>query len=723
MSRSALAIASAHRRARLAACLFLVAACGESGAGSGPADVARDGGRGGAGGAGADATADTGGVSMTTPDAGSPGGAPDAEIGGTATLDGGASPDGGADAAGGMGTADARGMPPVFGTCGAVEGLEAAAQVTPTGWHLEGTSARAAQTAVGSCGGDGREMAYAFVAPEPGEYTFAARAADPGGGGVPFAPVVYVRRVCDDPTSELACDAGATAGEGAPSAVTRLLATDEPIIVFVDAADAFTGGAFTLDVTLDRPGAPGEACDPDGGPNNCAPELRCLAVGGDTRCRIVAAPSISAARLIVEPVAGTLGLRLDGLDPGDDVTGLVLEAVDAAGAVVPLGPQPPGGVRPFTALVQAGGRFEGAFSLRAVAGVGASPLGRISAVTVEVLDAAGLRSAPLRIEATPAPRLGPGEVCDPDRIFDACADGLLCDDGVCAMPAVDCPPAFAAEALRDGLTLAGDTRRAADVATAPCGGSGGDAVYRLTAETAGFYVVEAWSADRRVVPLIFARSACGAEDPAASLGCAAPDGDDRAQLGLDLAAGETVSVFVTGVDAEAGGAFSVRTLRPEPPVLDAAEVFVNPETRALGVRADGRDRDGDVRALGVRLFDAAGVDLLGDAAPADLPLAAGEVTLRPGGVVAVRAARRLALDAARITHVEVSLVDAYGGRSAALSVEVRPTPAAARGEVCDVDGAFAACVAPDRCGGPLARVPRSRRGLPRALRRLSGRTR
>lgn len=709
MSPSAATVASVRRPWLAVAGLAFGLACGEAGDGGQALDAARETDDRGTAAGGTDSDGQAGGFAGTLADGGPlagtqavDAGAGDGSPAGGARTDGGPAPDAGAGGA----EPDAQVGPPVFGTCGAVLDLLATAQPAPAGWRIEATSARAAQTEVGSCGGDGRELAYAFTAPGPGAYTFAAAPAEAGGaGGVPFRPAVYLRRNCEDPTSELACAEPGAGAEGGPAVVTRLLAADESVLVFVDAVDAFIGGPFVLDVTVDPPGAPGEACEPDGDPNACAPELRCLPVDGDARCRVVGAPAVTSARLVVEPEAGTLGLRLEGQDPGDDVTGLVLEAVDAAGAPVSLGPRPPGGVRAFTAITRAAGAFDGAFALRTERGVGASPVADIAAVTVEVVDAAGLRSAPLRVEPSALRRPGPGEICDPDRIFDACVDGLLCDDGICGPPGVDCPEAFAPAALRPGLTLAGDTLRARDVADAPCGGAGGDAVYQLTAESAGFYVVEAWSADPDVRPLVFARTACGAEDPGASLGCEAPRRGERAQLCFDLAAGETVSAFVTALDVDSGGAFSVRVLRPEAPVIDSAEVFVNPEAQALGLRVVGHDPDGDVRAVGVRLFDEDGADLLGDGLPADLRLVAGESTLRPGGEVAVRASRRLALDGAAIALVEVSLVDAFGARSASLAVAALPTPPAARGALCDVDGAFFACVAPDRCGGPLPRVP------------------
>lgn len=634
--------------------------------------------------------------------AGAAGGEPDAD----AALDGSVPDTGGGEVdataagdAGGGPDPDARVVPPVFGTCGRIADLVEEAVATETGFSLAGTSRGAAQTEVAACGGNGRELAYRFTAPEPGEYRFAVTpaAAD---DGVSFEGVVYLRRLCEDPTSELACDVGAV---GESAAVTVLLAADESVVVFADAVGAFTGGAFDLDVTLDRPGAPGEACTPDGGPNECAPALRCLAVDGTARCRIVVSPEVSEARLMVDPVRRTLGLRLAGLDAGEDVTALVLEAVDAAGLPVSLGPRPPGGLRAFTALAQADGAFQGAFTQRG------DPFGpptpAVAAVTIEVLDAAGLRSPPLRVEAEPPSARGPGEACDVERIFDACAAGTLCDDGLCRAPVEACPENFGALPLEVGAPRAGDTRRAPDVATAACGGTGGDGVYVLTAETAGFHVVEAWSEAPMVAPLLFARSACGAEDPLAARGCAMLDREGRARLGFELAAGERVAVFVTAQDETAGGAYSVQALRPAAPVLDSAEVFVNAEAQVLGLLLSGQDPDRDVRAVGLRLFDADGNDLLGDGAPVDLPLAAGETTLRPGGLVSVRASRRLGLDAGALAWVEVSLVDAYGARSAAQRLPAVPTPVVARGEVCDADGAFFACVAPDRCSGAMARVP------------------
>jgi hypothetical protein len=101
----------------------------------------------------------------------------------------------------------------------------------------------------------------------------------------------------------------------------------------------------------------------------------------------------------------------------------------------------------------------------------------------------------------------------------------------------------------------------------------------------------------------------------------------------------------------------------------------------------------------VRLFGADGADLLGEAGPVDLALEAGELTFPRPGRVSVRAVRLLGLDAGAIAAVEVGLVDAFGGRSGVRRVVPQVTPVVGRGEVCDLEGAFAACAQPDRCRG------------------------
>jgi hypothetical protein len=551
-------------------------------------------------------------------------------------------------------------------------------------WIYTGSSRGAAQANAGSCGGNGRELVFLFTAPEFGQYGFRTRDPD----GVPnFDAVLYARRACEDPASELGCDNA----PDAPDASLRLqMNAGEIVHVFVDAFGPFTGGDFELEVSLRRPAAEGQPCDLADGENACGENLVCLSVDESFRCRPLVAPTVEAATLAFNPDFGALGLRVSGTDPGNDVVAVALTARDAEGGEVPLGV---GDDRQaFDALQQGEGAFEGEVRLRVP-----RDLPPVAEITLEVVDAAGLRSEPLVLAAVAPEARAAGEACDTSRTFDACAPGLVCDDAACGDAPAACPAAFGARRLPVDEITDGDLLGAADVAAGTCGGAGGDAVFTFTAAETGLHVFEAWGDAFNAAPLLFARDLCGVEDVVVARDCALPNRDRRARIAFELSAGETVSLFVDSADAAWAGEFHLRGWHPAPPTLTSAALFANADASVLGFQVEGGDPDLDVRALGVRLFDADGADLLGEAGPVDLALEAGELTFPRPGRVSVRAVRLVGLDATEIAAVEVGLVDAFGGRSAVRRLVPEPTPVVARGEVCDLEEAFAACTPPDRC--------------------------
>ncbi len=658
----------ASRVSSLAVAAGLAAACGGDGGGDAERDAAL----------GVDASPDLD-ASGGTP-------APSADLG--------PGPTGGADGEpedarrprrdrgmGGDPTPEDAGMTPV-GTCDGELDLISLAMVDDenTRWVFLGTSRGAPQAATGSCGGNGRELVFLFTAPEYGQYGFSTRDPD----GLPnFDNVLHVRATCDDPASELACDNPPASSD----ANLRLqLDAGQAVHVFVDAFGPFTGGDFQLEVSLRRPADEGEPCEPIDAANACDADLRCVAVDGTYLCRRLVAPTVESAALAFNPDFGALGLRVSGVDPGDDVVALSLTARDAEGAEVPLGVGGGPYTLPFDTLQQGAGAFAGELVLNRPLDLPA-----VAEVTLEVIDAAGLNSAALIVAAVAPERRGAGEACDASRTFDACAPGLVCDDAACTDAPAACPAGFGARRLPVDELMDGDLGGAADVAQGTCGGTGGDAVFTFTAAEGGLHVFEAWADAFNAAPLLFARDLCGVEDVVVSRDCARPDRDRRARITAELSAGETFSLFVGSADADWAGAFHLRGWRPAPPTLNTAELFANADASVLGFQLEGGDPDLDVRAFSVRLFDADGADLLGEDAPVDLRLEAGELTFPRPGRVSVRAVRLLGLDARSIAAVEVGLVDAFGGRSGLRRVVPQVTPVVARGEVCDAEAAFAAC--------------------------------
>lgn len=103
----------------------------------------------------------------------------------------------------------------------------------------------------GSCGGEGVELTY--------QLALAARTAlclRAVGHGID--PILYVRRACRDPGSEVACDDD---GGGLTTAQLRLTLDAGSYIVFADSAELDRGGQFSLYVLQQTPD--GDCPDPE----------------------------------------------------------------------------------------------------------------------------------------------------------------------------------------------------------------------------------------------------------------------------------------------------------------------------------------------------------------------------------------------------------------------------------------------------------------------------
>ncbi|MCB9535176.1 MAG: hypothetical protein H6704_02850 [Myxococcales bacterium] len=88
----------------------------------------------------------------------------------------------------------------------------------------------------GSCGGDGVEVTYQLQVAQ--RAALCLRAVGHG-----IDPLLYVRRACRDPGSEVGCDDD---GGGLTTAQLRLTLEPGAYVVFVDTADRDAGGQFSL---------------------------------------------------------------------------------------------------------------------------------------------------------------------------------------------------------------------------------------------------------------------------------------------------------------------------------------------------------------------------------------------------------------------------------------------------------------------------------------------
>ncbi|MCB9506853.1 MAG: DUF4215 domain-containing protein [Myxococcales bacterium] len=154
----------------------------------------------------------------------------------------------------------------------------------------------------------------------------------------------------------------------------------------------------------------------------------------------------------------------------------------------------------------------------------------------------------------------PGAAC-----FTTCGDGVVagleeCDDGNvangdgCDSTCVVEPPACPLGAVTGvGADIfAGNTCAIGELdGTASCGGanSGGDYAVLYTAGAAGTYVFSTANGGTNYDTVVYARDACGGTE----LGCDDDGGGTlRSRLSLDLAAGQTVALYVSGYNALCG---------------------------------------------------------------------------------------------------------------------------------------------------------------------------
>jgi hypothetical protein len=127
------------------------------------------------------------------------------------------------------------------------------------------------------CGGEGTEYIVLFTAPVAGNWVFSTSNEE----SLETDTVLYARDVCNDRTTERACDDDS--GDGYTSTLSLSLERNESVYVFVDSWDG-SGGDFRLDVEIGQTVGLGERC----GPNRaCRDGLICIDSEGGTACEEV----------------------------------------------------------------------------------------------------------------------------------------------------------------------------------------------------------------------------------------------------------------------------------------------------------------------------------------------------------------------------------------------------------------------------------------------------
>jgi hypothetical protein len=354
-----------------------------------------------------------------------------------------------------------------------------------------------------------------------------------------------------------------------------------------------------LEANVGTPRSVGMAapCDPRRVVDQCAEGAACL--GEPSTCQPAAPPVLLSARAYLQPDVMTLGLRVLGVDPDDDLTAVELLPLDGAGAPLALDAdggfqavapewiaEAPEGQRELAVAAPAvfeaacvppaqdeydrcvsRGEDEPACLERAIALADScfvEQMPRLRSVRVRLLDAGGQRSESLEVEWEAVPELVAGDRCDGPGATGVCPEGTGCAALVedaqaprCEAPRAECPEAWSA------VELGEETHESAG-AEGPgghgsCGGGRG-VPHRYVPTRSGAHRVDAWAVEPGRDPVLWARSHCAFEDLGFELAC----NDDRAPgeldsaLDLRLVEGEPVFLFVSGFAGSPLGAYRLR---------------------------------------------------------------------------------------------------------------------------------------------------------------------
>jgi hypothetical protein len=134
--------------------------------------------------------------------------------------------------------------PPANDTCAAPESITIPSvdgQVL-----VDNTTAIANDDYTGSCAGNGPDLVYTFTVEQAGDFLFETVA----GEGNFNDTTLYLRTICDDDTSQVACDDDS--GEGLLSKIQTPLEPGQ-YYLFMDGSLAASAGSFTLSITVTYP--------------------------------------------------------------------------------------------------------------------------------------------------------------------------------------------------------------------------------------------------------------------------------------------------------------------------------------------------------------------------------------------------------------------------------------------------------------------------------------
>jgi len=149
---------------------------------------------------------------------------------------------------------------------GPADGATCSALTVPDTGIITGDFSMLVDNATGSCGGGSLpDQVYAIDVPDNAALIVAA-----DGPSETADTLVYIRTVCDDPASEIACDSSGGAGPGGAWRTGPLPAARYWAFVDADATGTYEG---TIQVLLPA----GSPCSAANQRDRCAPELQCVA--------------------------------------------------------------------------------------------------------------------------------------------------------------------------------------------------------------------------------------------------------------------------------------------------------------------------------------------------------------------------------------------------------------------------------------------------------------
>ena len=610
--------------------------------------------------------------------------------------------------------------PPTLSTCEMPLSLNDSPNGDGT-FSFTGITTGAVNNLTGSCGnGAAPDAAFTFTAPTTGLWTLTTVRFD---GGASFDTVLYTRGACAD-LEDLDCSDDVV--DGSPQSALRVsLDAEQSILVVVDGYSDESAGDFVLTALPDLGPLPeGAPCDDLDFGGACDEALSCADLRGHLGvCMVVGAPTISEASVALSVGMNLLLIEVSGLDANHDVEGFELSAVDALGEPLDLSGGDPDSNRSyfFDRVVS----VDGSYSARTL--VYLDEPADISVATVVVYDRLGLTSESLNVVVTaPAVSLLGGP-CDPNRNFDSCAEGLLCDrEGpdpatppTCSASDAGCDDGIVPIRLNDfadacGFSYEGSLDGAVDH-TDTCGsGPGSDQVLSFEAE-AGDYVAALYSTNGAPI-VITHQTSCLVEDVAALLLCSShfPGEDDGrpAYVSMSFATPGTQYLVVSGLEGPAA-TYRVVVYAAHAPTLDVAEGTVDTQTSSLGIRLVGADLDGDVVGLSMRILDEMGMPVIAnmDGSPFEGSVPQDALQTGADGSVELVFVLELSFDESdtlallEVALLEVALLDASDRRSAVLTVRLEAPPELERGAACRFNEVFGFCAEGQVCAEDAANSP------------------